>query len=82
VRDAARRFTGSFDLGQRQPSMIEKRPAGRRQLDPVNAANEKLGADLPLQIAQLPTEGGLCRVQPPLGRHCHAALFGDSDEIA
>jgi hypothetical protein len=48
----------------------------------VNAANEKLGADLPLQIAQLPTEGRLSSVQPPLGRQRHAALFGDSDEIA
>jgi hypothetical protein len=50
---AARGFAGRLDLGQRQPRVIEKGATGRRQLDTLDASNEKLSADLLLQIADL-----------------------------
>ena len=62
--------------------MIEKCPAGRRQLDASNAPNKELSADFHFQIAYLPAEGRLRGVQPALGRERDAALLGDRYEIA
>jgi hypothetical protein len=45
-------------------------------------SNKKLSTDFCFQIAQLPTERRLGRVQPSLGRECDAALLGDRNEIA
>ena len=64
------------------PAARRKRPAGRRQLDASNAPNEQLCPDLGFQIAYLPAEGGLRRVQPALGRERQAALLGDRNKKA
>jgi len=41
-----------------------------------------LGADLQLQIADLPAQGRLGRVKPPLGRQREASFFSHRNEIA
>ena len=62
--------------------MIEKSAAGRSQFDAVHAAAHQRDADLIFEIADLPTEGRLGRMQPFLRREGQAALLGDRDEIA
>jgi hypothetical protein len=52
-------FGGRLRLSQRQPSVLEKSAAGRRQFDPASAARQQLNPDLDLEIADLPTERGL-----------------------
>ena len=61
--------------------MIEKGPARRGQLDPARTAGQQLSPDLVLQIADLPAERGLRRMQPPLGRNRQVRFFGDGHEI-
>jgi hypothetical protein len=61
--------------------MVEKRPAGSGQFDAVHTAAHQLNADLVLQIADLPAQRRLRRVQPFLSRERQAALLGDRDEI-
>jgi hypothetical protein len=46
--------SGSLDLRQRQPRVIEKSAACRRQLDALRATDEKLCADFIFEIADLP----------------------------
>ena len=41
-----------------------------------------MNTDFAFQIADLPAEGRLRRVQPPLGRERQASLLGDGNEIA
>ena len=82
LRGAARRFASRLDLGQRQPCMVEKGPAGGGQFDAVRAAAQQLDADLVFEIADLAAQRRLRRVQPFLGRERQAALLGDRDEIA
>ena len=62
--------------------MIEKGAAGRGELDAARAALQQLDADLDLQIADLPAQRGLRRVQPPLGGIGEAAFLGHRNEIA
>jgi hypothetical protein len=62
--------------------VIEKRSTCRRQFDTAGAAYQELSADFQLQIANLPAEGRLRRMQPPLGRESDTALLGDGNEIA
>src|SRR4051794_40252281 len=62
--------------------MIEKGSAGRRELDAAGAAHQQFDPDLQLQIADLPAQRRLRRVQPPLGGVGQAALLGDRNEIA
>src|SRR5438552_13449921 len=81
-RGPPRRVASRLDLSQCQPGMIEKCPAGRRQLDASNAPNKELSADFHFQIAYLPAEGRLRGVQPAFGREGDAALLGDRYEIA
>ena len=56
ISGPARRFAGRLDLSQRHPRVIEKRPAGRRQLDPTRAAYQELDADFQFQVADLPAQ--------------------------
>ena len=79
---AACRFARGFDLEQCQPGMIEKGAAGCGELDAARAALQQLDADLQLQIADLPAQRRLRRVQPPLGSIGEAAFLGNSHEIA
>src|SRR5437660_264528 len=72
---------GSFDLGQRQPGVIEEDTASGREFDAPRAPDHKLSADLVLEIPHLPAQGRLSRVQSPFGRNRQAALLGDGDEI-
>src|SRR4051812_33289258 len=82
LRRAARRLACGFDLEQCQPGMIEKGAAGCGELDAACTALQQLDADLELQIADLPAQRWLRRVQPPLGRMGEAALLGHGNEIA
>jgi hypothetical protein len=75
------RSDGRLDLSQRQSCMVEKDPTRGGQLDATSAAEQQLRADLVLQVPDLPTEGRLRCVEPPLGSHGEAPLLGDSDEI-
>jgi hypothetical protein len=61
--------------------VIQKSSAGGREFDPPRAALQKLRADFTFEIAHLPAERGLRRVQPFLGRELDTPLFGDGDEI-
>ena len=81
-RSAARGFAGRFDLQQRQPGVIEEYAAGSGQRDAARAALQQFDADLQFQIADLPAQRRLRRVQPPLGRIGQAALLGNRNEIA
>ena len=82
LRGPARRFDRGIDLHQRQPGMVEKGLARGGQFDAVHAAAQQLDADLVFEIADLPAERRLRRVQPFLGRERQAAFLGDGDEIA
>ena len=46
------------------------------------ASDDQLRAEFCLQVADLPAEGWLRRVQPLLGGVREAALLGDRDELA
>src|SRR6266853_1399693 len=61
-----------------------KDPQGLREplhLDPGRAAYQELDADFRFQVADLPAQGGLCRVQPPIGCERETSFLGDGDEI-
>ena len=73
---------GGFHLGQRKPCMIEKYLARLRQVYAAGAAHQQRHADLLFEIADLPAERRLRRMQPALGRNRQAALFGHGNEIA
>ena len=75
------RFHRGVDLRQRQPGMVEKGLPCGGQLDAVNAAGQKLDADLVLQIADMPAERRLRRVQPELGRERQAAFLDHGHEV-
>jgi hypothetical protein len=62
--------------------VIEECPTCRRQFSASNAPNQKLSTDFHFQIAHLPAERRLRRVQPSLGRERDAALLRDRNEIA
>ena len=62
--------------------MIEKGLSCGRKFDAAGVANQKLGADVVLQIADLATEGWLRRVKEFLGSHGEASCFRNRNEIA
>jgi len=61
--------------------MLEKGATGCRQLDPASAARKQLNANLSLEIADLPTERGLSRVQSLLGCRRKATRLGGGNKI-
>ena len=69
-------------LEDRASRMVEKRFAGRRQFDAVSAAVYQLNADFPFEIADLPAERWLGRVELLLGGNGQAACIGHGDEVA
>jgi len=69
-------------LGERQARVVQEGTAGVGGLDAARAAAEEGRADLVLQVADLPAEGGLRGVQSLLGREPQAALLGDGHEVA
>src|SRR6202043_3215737 len=81
-RRSPRRLRSRLRLSQRQPGVVEKGLAGGGQLDAAHAAADQLDADFVFELADLPAERGLRRVQPFLGRERQAAFFGDRDEKA
>jgi hypothetical protein len=62
--------------------MVEKGAAGGGQFNAVHAAAYKLNTNLIFEIADLTTEGRLCRVQLFLSRDRHASGLGNRDEVA
>lgn len=72
--------SGGLDLRQREPRVIEKSPACRRQLDTLRATDEKLCADLIFEIADLPAERGLGRMETLLRRRRQASLLRHGDK--
>ena len=74
-------FSGSLDLRQSEPRVIEKHLAGGGQLDAARTAGYQFGADLELQVTYLTAQGWLRRVQPPRGRDGQAACLGHGDEV-
>ena len=79
---AQRCFLGGFRLNQRHSCMVEKGFPGRRQLDTVSAAMHQLNADFLFEIADLPAERWLGRVQLLLGGNGQTAGIGHGDEVA
>lgn len=77
----ARGIARRIDLKQRQPRVIEKNPARIGQVDTASAARKKCDADLRFQIAHLPAQRRLRRVQPSFGREGETALFGDGNKV-
>jgi hypothetical protein len=77
-----RRFAGHLDLRQRQACVVEKGPARRSQFDSTGTAYQELGADLELQVADLPAQGRLGGVKPPLGCQSQASFLSHRNEIA
>jgi hypothetical protein len=61
--------------------MIEKRAACGSEPNAVDAAGQQRHANFVFEIAYLPAQRRLRRVQPPLGRDRNAALICDRDEI-
>jgi len=82
LRGTPRRFRGCLCLSKRQPCMIEEGAASGGQFNTMHASIHQRNADLVFEIADLPAEGRLRRVQPFLSRERQAALLGDRDEIA
>ena len=81
-RDASRRLRRGLDLHQRQAGVIQKGAASRRQFDAAHAADKKRNADFMLEVAHLPAEGWLRRMQAAFRRKLHASGLCDGDEIA
>jgi hypothetical protein len=71
-----------FGLGQRQPRMVEEGATGSGQFGTVNTARQQRNANLVFQVADLPAQGWLRRVQPLFGGDRQAALLGDGDEVS
>src|SRR6185295_9475687 len=81
LRRPACRFDRGLDLHQSQAGVVEKGLARSGQLDAMNAARQQLGADLVLQIANLPAQRGLGGVEPALGGDREAAFLDHRHEI-
>src|ERR1700688_3671846 len=62
--------------------MIQKRLAGRRQLNTMRAASDQLNADFLLEIPDLPAERGLGGMELLLGGNGQAACISHGDEVA
>ncbi len=78
----AHRPHGGFCLREHDAGMIEEDPAGGGQFDSARAAQEKRGAHLMLEIADLAAQGGLGGVQLVLGGKLEASGLGHGDEVA
>jgi hypothetical protein len=76
-----RRPSGALRLGQREPRLAEKGASGVGELDAPLVAREEGGAELALEIADLPAERRLGDVQSR-GRVTEVQLLGDGDEVA
>src|SRR5258708_4022444 len=75
-------FDRSIDLHQRQARVVEKGLAGNGQRDAMDAARQKLGADLVLKITNLPAKRRLGSVKPPRRGGRQAPLFDRGHKIA
>jgi hypothetical protein len=62
--------------------VVEKDSAGGGELDAAAAADEKRRADLVFEVANLPAERGLSRVERSFGGKPKASGFGDGHEVA
>jgi hypothetical protein len=62
--------------------VVQKGAPGSREFNAVHAAGYQRNADFLLEIAYLPAEGRLRRMQAFLCRQGEASLLGDGDEIA
>jgi len=62
--------------------MVEKGFAGRRQLDALRAADHQRNADFLFEIADLPAERGLRRVELLFGGNRQTAGIGHRNEVA
>lgn len=72
---------GCLDLRQDEPRVVKEALSRGQQLHPAGAATKQRLAQLLLQIAQLPAQGGLGYVKA-LGGTAHVAFLGDGDKIA
>jgi hypothetical protein len=82
ARCASRRLAGSLDLQERESRVIKKDAAGGRQFDAASTALQQGHADFNFQVSDLPAEGRLGRMEPPLGGIRQASFLGDRNEVA
>ena len=75
------RLSGSFDLQQSEPCVIEEDSSGWSEDDAPSPALQQLHADLRFKITDLPAQGWLRGVQSPLCGVGEASFFGYCDEI-
>jgi hypothetical protein len=62
--------------------VVEEDAAGRGELDATAAADEKRCADLVFEVANLPAERGLSRIELLFGGKSEASSFGNGHEVA
>lgn len=77
----AGRLCGRFDLQQRDPRMIQKHSARRRELHSAGSSNEKVCAQFLFETANLAAQRRLCDEKSLFGCHREAALLGHGNEI-
>ena len=79
---AARGLHRRIDLRERQLRMLHECPAGVGQLDTAYPSGQQGGAHFILEIANLPAQRRLRRVQSLFGCDRETSFLGDRDEIA